>query len=218
LVNSELIKSIDTLIKYYSNDNLADTILDLQRQLINKNSNNIISIANRDSTNKDIFSAALEVKEVMGQINVIVHTLGIINILPIILDKDEIIESVSLGADNAHSEFDLITNKRIAEFKFITWRGKDSMRLKNTFSDYFELVEFDTKKDRYLYLIETSNFIKFLNGRRQFSSILSRNVTVSKKFYEKYKDKYNYVNEYYYDNINKVQIVALKDIAPNLFK
>lgn len=216
--NQSLVNSIDKLISYYSNENLTNMVLDLQKQLKNKNIKSINSIIDKEHVNGDILNAALEVKEVMGQINVIVHTLGIINALPYILEDGEIVDSVSLGADNATSEFDLITNKRIAEFKFITWRGNDSMRLKTTFADFYELAEFETNKEKYLYLIETSYFLKFLNGRRSFSSILNRNVVLSQHFTKKYKDRYNYVNEYYNDNKSKVNLVSLIEIAPSLFK
>lgn len=211
-------QSLETLIKYYSNDKLSDIVYNLQLQLKNKNSKSILSIISQDLTSKDTLNAALDVKSVMGQINVIVHTLGIINTLPYLLEDNEVIESVSLGADNASSEFDLITNKRIAEFKFITWRGNDSMRLKTTFGDYYNLVEFNTEKDKYLYLTDCSYFERFLNGRRSFSSILSKNNKIAKEFEAKYNNKYNFLNEYYDDNKFKVNLISLNDIAPDLFK
>jgi hypothetical protein len=121
-MNQSLITSLETLIKYYSNDKLSNIILDLQKQVINKDIVSVKSIVSKEYLSESTLGAALEVKEVMGQINVVVHTLGILNALPYILKDGEVIESVSLGADNASSEFDLITNMRIAEFKFITWR------------------------------------------------------------------------------------------------
>lgn len=211
-------QSLKTLIKYYSNDKLSDIVYNLQLQLKNKNSKSILPIISQDLTSKDTLNAALDVKSVMGQINVIVHTLGIINSLPYLLEDNEVVESVSLGADNASSEFDLITNKRIAEFKFITWRGNDSMRLKTTFGDYYNLVECNTEKEKYLYLTDCSYFEKFLNGRRSFSSILSKNNKIAKEFEAKYNNKYNFLNEYYDDNKFKVNLISLNDIASDLFK
>ena len=217
-MENNLAQSLETLIKYYSNDKLSDIVYNLQLQLKNKNSKSILPIISQDLTSKDTLNAALDVKSVMGQINVIVHTLGIINSLPYLLEDNEVVESVSLGADNASSEFDLITNKRIAEFKFITWRGNDSMRLKTTFGDYYNLVECNTEKEKYLYLTDCSYFEKFLNGRRSFSSILSKNNKIAKEFEAKYNNKYNFLNEYYDDNKFKVNLISLNDIAPDLFK
>lgn len=217
-METNLIKSLETLIKYYSNDKLNGVIYDLQHELKSKNISSVQQIINRDVTSTETLNAALEVKSVMGQINVVVHALGILNSLPYILDENEVIESLSLGADNASSEFDLITNKRIAEFKFITWRGNDSMRLKTTFADYYNLVEYETEKEKYLYLTECSYFEKFLNGRRSFSSILSKNNKIANEFEAKYNNKYNFINEYYKDNKFKVNLISLNEIVPDLFK
>lgn len=216
-MDQNLIKSLETLVKYYSNDNLSNIVLNLQEDLKNINAKSLTSIINNEITSLDTLNAALEVKSVMGQINVIVHVLGIINSLQYILEDDEIIESVSLGADNASSEFDLITNKRIAEFKFITWRGNDSMRLKTTFCDYYNLVEYETAKEKYLYLTDCSYFEKFLKGKRSFSNILSKNTKIAKEFEEKYKGNYNYINEYYKENFFKVKLVSLKELMPDIF-
>lgn len=217
-MENNLIKSLETLIKYYSNDKLNDVIFQMQQELQSKNISSVQQIVDKDFTSKETLNAALEVKSVMGQINVVVHALGIINSLPYILESGEVIESVSLGADNSSSEFDLITDRRIAEFKFITWRGNDSMRLKTTFADYYNLVEYKTQKAKYLYLTDCSYFEKFLNGKRSFSSILSRNNKIAKEFEVKFNNKYKFISEYYNDNKFKVNLISLNDIAPGLFK
>lgn len=216
-MEDRLITSLETLIKYYSNDKLNNVIFDLQNQLRNKDSNSIKQIVNKELVSKETLTAALDVKSVMGKIDVIVHTLGIINTLPYILSEDEVIESISLGADNSKSKFDLVTDKRIAEFKFINWTGKDSSRLKTTFKDYYKLVESKLNKEKYLYLTDVSYFLKCLNGRRSFSNILSGSTRISKEFHEKYNDKYKFINEYYNDNKLKVKLVSLNEIVPNLF-
>lgn len=53
----------------------------------------------------------------------IMHAAGIMVALPWILESGEIVESLSLGAGNTGRDHDLETNRRIAEFKFIDWRG-----------------------------------------------------------------------------------------------
>lgn len=69
-----------------------------------------------------------------------------------------------------------------------------------------------------MYLTDCSYFEKFLNGRRSFSSILSKNNKIAKEFETKYNNKYNFVNEYYKDNKFKVNLISLNDISPDLFK
>ena len=77
---------------------------------------------------KDVYSNALEAKKIFSQLNTIIHATGILLYSSRILQKGEIIESMSLGAGNTNKDFDLVTNIRIAEFKFIEWKGRDSIR------------------------------------------------------------------------------------------
>ncbi len=72
---------------------------------------------------REVLSAAAEMKRLAGQINVTIHALGVLLCLPHILEPAERVEYVSLGAGNTGRKFDLETNHRVAEFKFIRWRG-----------------------------------------------------------------------------------------------
>ena len=87
------------------------------------------------------------IKQLTGQINVMIHALGILLCLPHILGADEIIDYVSLGAGNTGRGFDLETNRRIAEFKFIHWQGgPQSIRRNALFKDFYEMAEYETDK------------------------------------------------------------------------
>src|SRR5207249_3548941 len=66
----------------------------------------------------DLLQAALQLKKVAGQVNVLVHAAGILAALPSILTDSEVVQALSLGAGNTGRLFDLETNRRIAEFKF----------------------------------------------------------------------------------------------------
>ena len=64
--------------------------------------------------------------------------------------SNEVIEELSIGAGNTNRHFDLVTNKRIAEFKFINWSGKqDTIRQNSVFKDFFELDVYETDKKKY---------------------------------------------------------------------
>ena len=52
-----------------------------------------------------------------GQINVIVHAVGILVALPKILELGELVQSLSLGAGNTGRAHDLETDRRIDEFR-----------------------------------------------------------------------------------------------------
>jgi hypothetical protein len=139
---------------------------------------------------RETLAEAAEMKRLAGQINVMIHALGILLCLPHILETGERVEYVSLGAGNTGREFDLETNLRVAEFKFIRWRGgAESIRQNSVFKDYVLLAEHPTQKRKYLYLMGTRHALKFLRGGRALSSVLSRNDKLMKFFSERFGDQ-----------------------------
>src|SRR5258707_7159961 len=96
---------------------------------------------------KAFLASALSIKKIAGQINVIIHAAGILHSLLSILEHGETVESVSLGAGNTGRKFNLETNLRVAEYKFIDWQGgPESIRQNGIFKDFFELAEYETAK------------------------------------------------------------------------
>jgi hypothetical protein len=165
----------------------------------------------------DALEAAYEIKKLAGQVNVSIHALGILACLPHILLDDERVESVSLGAGNTGRKFDLETNLRIAEFKFINWRGgAESIRQNSIFKDFFELAEEDTEKQKHLYLLGTNHAMKFFNGGRALDSVLSKNEATRLRFQELYGDQYTTVREYFESHNEKVVIEDVGHWVPQL--
>ena len=81
---------------------------------------------------------------------------------------------MSLGAGNSGRSWDLETDRQIAEFKFISWRGgPEAIRQNSLFKDFLYLAEHETDKSKHLYVLGTEVPIKFLSGRRAFTSVLS---------------------------------------------
>ncbi len=161
---------------------------------------------------REVLAAAAEMKRLAGQINVTIHALGILLCLPHVLEKGERVEYVSLGAGNTGRRFDLETNLRVAEFKFIRWRGgPEAIRQNSIFKDYFQLADHETDKRKYLYLLGTDHATTFLKGRRALNSVLSRNEKVRALFEERFGDRYRTVGEYYADHSGAVRI---EDVSP----
>lgn len=153
-------------------------------------------------------ASALAIKKVAGQINVIIHAAGILRSLSSILETGEVVESVSLGAGNTGRKFDLETNYRVAEYKFIDWKGgSESIRQNGVFKDFFELAEFETPKRKYLYVVDTNFPLRFLNGGRALSSVLSRHPTMLERLTEKYGPKVTKVSHYFDLKKNEVKIL-----------
>lgn len=160
----------------------------------------------------DLLSAAYVVKRAAGQINVLIHAVGGLLLLPQIMEPGEKIEYVSLGAGNSGRAFDLETDRRIAEFKFIHWRGgADTIRQNSLFKDFYLLAEHATPKRKELYVLDTKYPLKFLRAGRALRSVLSKNVTLWEEFQAKHGGTYATVGDYY---AARQHDVALRDAAP----
>jgi len=157
-------------------------------------------------------AGAGHLKRLLGQLNVVIHAVGILVCLPKILEPGETIESVSLGAGNTGRSFDLETDRRVAEFKFIRWQGgSETIRQNNLFKDFLLLAEHETKKGKFLYVLETHHALKFLNGGRALDSVLSKNVALYRQFQARHGGRYRTVREYYQPRRSLVQI---EDVSP----
>lgn len=216
--NENLNYAIERLLSFSSNTDLTSRISKIENDLSHQNNNFINKYLFENGLDTDILQSALVIKNSIGQINVIIHALGIVNLLKYILEDDEFIEELSIGAGNTNRHFDLVTNKRIAEFKFINWTGKqDTIRQNSVFKDFFELDIYKTDKKKYLYVLDKDVVLKFFNNNRALESVLSKNETTKRNFYNIFKNKYSTVSEYYKENNAKVDIVEIRDLDKELF-
>src|SRR6266851_1641833 len=104
-----------------------------------------VSLCTEQELNPNLLLAASKIKSVAGRINDVVHALGILVSLPKIINGNETIISMSLGAGNTGRLWDLETSKQVAEFKFIRWQGgPESIRQNGLFKDFFSLAEYET--------------------------------------------------------------------------
>jgi hypothetical protein len=156
--------------------------------------------------------SAASIKKLSGQINVIIHAAGILCSLPSILKPGEVVESVSLGAGNTGRQFDLETNFRVAEYKFIDWQGgPESTRQNGVFKDFYELAEHQTTKSKYLYVVGTSFPLKFLMGGKALTSVLSKYPKILQRITEKHGPGVVKVRDYY--DLKKSE-VKICDVSP----
>jgi hypothetical protein len=206
-----------SIIEKFADGSLTARIADLEKQYsltgIDREKSGVLS--HSLGVNQDLLTSALVMKQLAGQINVIVHTVGILLLLPHILSEGEIVESLSLGAGNTGRSFDLETNLRIAEFKFIHWRGgAEAIRQNSIFKDFYGLAEATTTKERYLYVIGDHYPLRFFGGRRSLKSVLSRDRFLSDNFYKNYADRFSIVSEYYMHHKDSVHIVDVTQFMP----
>jgi hypothetical protein len=190
----------------------------IERAYVHSSSDDTSELQNRFGLQKELFEAAARMKEASRQIDVLIHAVGILLSLPYILESDEIVEYLSLGAGSSGKVFDLETNKRVAEFKFITWRGgSESTRKKQLFKDLFYLTEYDKPKQRYLYLLEIDIPVKFLKSSKgKIVNMLNRNDAFKADFKNRHGARFEAVKDYYAYAKGRVQIVDLLPLVPDL--
>lgn len=202
------------LLQTFRGADLTGTIYQIEKSLKGVSTNGYSAALTMSGAKAEILGAASIIKQLAGQINVIIHALGILLCLPHILRPGEVIEYVSLGAGNTGRACDLETNFRISEFKFIHWQGgPESIRQNSLFKDFYEMAEHVTSKEKFLYVLGTMHGEKFFNGGRALSSVLSRNENLRKNFTEKYGDQYRTVRDYY---LPRKGHVTIQDVSPFL--
>jgi hypothetical protein len=199
------------LLQGFRGTDLTRTIYQIEKSLKGASAESYASVLTTSGAKAEVLGAAGLIKQLAGQINVVIHALGILLCLPHILRPDEIIDYVSLGAGNTGRAFDLETNLRVAEFKFIRWQGgPESIRQNSLFKDFYEMAEHNTPKEKYLYVLGTEHGEKFFNGGRALSSVL-RTATLRNKFNEKFGDQYRTVRDYY---LPRKGLVVIQDVSP----
>jgi hypothetical protein len=207
--------SIDSAIKAISEfqgDSLTESLSILEEGIVGANSEKSLNYCSKNNITDSFIDSALAIKKVAGEINVIIHASGILHALKDILKPGETVLSVSLGAGNTGRKFDLETNLQVAEFKFIDWKGgAESIRQNGIFKDFFELAEYDTDKSKNLYVVGTHYPLKFLNGGRALSSVLSKQPVIQKKILDKYGSGIKITRDYY--NLYKGSVKVI-DISP----
>lgn len=171
----------------------------------------------REGVNEEMLAGAIAVKRIAGEVNVAIHALGILLALPYVLEPGERIESVSLGAGNTGRPFDLETDRQVAEFKFIAWRGgAESIRQNGLFIDIFRLALADTDRRKVVYLTGLEHPLRFLRGGRALASVLSKSASAQERFREAYGDNYVVVSDYWRDASSRVELIDLLPLVPAL--
>lgn len=199
-------------LEAFQGESLTESLSDIETRIIGSGIEDAENFCAARGINDAFMDSAITVKRVAGQINVIIHAAGILRSLPGLLELGEKVESVSLGAGNTGRQFDLETNMRVAEYKFIDWQGgPESIRQNGIFKDFFELAEHKTHKKKYLYVVGTEYPLKFFNGGRALTSVLSRHPNILARIQEKYGNRISRVCDYYEMKKNEVTIC---DVTP----
>lgn len=212
-----LVEAVALLEALTKASGLTSWIGEIEVQLQGADGREVRSAIERDGIGRETLDAALLIKRVSGQINVLVHAIGILNALPYILEPGEVVKTLSLGAGNTGRPYDLETDRRVAEFKFTAWRGgPESIRQNQLFKDLFYLVSRPTSKRRFRYVVGKARPLHFLEHGRALTSVLSKDAATEARFREIHGDRFRTVHEYYTTVRHLVEIVDLADLVPGL--
>jgi hypothetical protein len=200
-------------IEGFKGSSLKARLSQLEELAVNISMSGSTGFCTEQGIDARLMLSARRVKAAAAQIDEVIHSVGILQSLSQILEPDEQIEYVSLGAGNTGKKFDLETNKRVAEFKFIDWQPKsNTIRENGIFKDFYGLAEHETTKKKELYVIGTHYVLKFLNGGRALNSVLSKQPKILADLNGKYGSSIKVVSNYYDLHQNKVKIRDVSEI------
>jgi hypothetical protein len=202
-------------IATFAGRNLASTIAKVEFEISGLNSQQISKWLKNAAMDDTLVSSARAIKRAAAQIDVVLHVLGIVLALPAILESGETVEALSLGAGSSKEKrFDVETDRRIAEFTFIEWRGNDNTRLQKIFKDFYRLSEFETKKLRELWVTDDTYVLKYLRSRSSIRSATHKSRDVWEDISTKYPT-IKTVSDYYRLNATKVALKVLDRDLPS---
>lgn len=215
-VTSSLLRSAEAVRALGVGRGLRDRIAGLEQGLVGRDRDEARALVAQEGITSEVLLAALVIKAMAGQIHVVVHALGILVSLPYLLDDGEKIERLSLGAGNTGRSHDLETDRRVAEFKFITWRGgAEAIRQNSLFVDVFNLVSSDTAKRRELYVLDRQTPLRFLTGNRAITSVLSKDAATRARFDQRHADDgFVTVRQYWATVRDRVALIDLREKVP----
>jgi hypothetical protein len=174
------------------------------------------AVLEREHIDDLVLRAALLVKQFAGEVNVIIHAVGILLTLPFIMERGERVLEASLGASTGGRPYDLQTTLPIAEFKFTRWRGHDAVRQREVFADFVNLAEaVDDGRRRQLFVAGALRPTYFPRAsQRKLSSVCERRPEVLGRIRQRHGDLFQTVAEYTAACGDRVEIIDLAQILP----
>jgi hypothetical protein len=176
------------------------------------------------------YLATLALKVLAGEVDVLLHAVGIAAALPHLLAEGERVISVSVDHDGGGTAGsaglgvgDLVTDRQVAEFTFIRWadRGGNGQREVKLLRDLIKLDLLDDSlaagRRRILY-VTGAPALKFLTSGQTIAKKLGRNADILGRFEGQHGDAFVSVGAYWshLQATDRVELVDLHELAPDL--
>ncbi|MFB9691300.1 hypothetical protein [Amycolatopsis plumensis] len=136
------IKSFIDLHEFFGREDLSHRVSRLEDLLEGADGETVEERVAPEGLTDNLLKGALLVRAHAGRVNDLIHAAMIVRALPKILEPGErIVRRPSLASGNDGSrQFDLETDRRVAEFKAAQWKGRDAMRKRLLVADLVGLV------------------------------------------------------------------------------
>jgi hypothetical protein len=189
-------------------------VTELERSITGVDRDAIASLLLSKRIDNDVLAAAIAIKTFAGEINVLIHAIGIMLALAQILVPGERVKAVSLGAGTGGRHHDLETDRRVAEFKFTRWRGHDAVRQRELFADFVALAESSDPRKRQLFVAGLALPEKFLRSNSSIVSVCQRRPEVLARIRIQHGDSLRTVAEYAAAHKGEVELVDVTRLLP----
>lgn len=215
---AEDLRSLEVFLGFRGDSaQLKHRIRGVEADIVGRSRDDAAASAVQWGVDDELLHGAQLAKRLSAQVDVVLHAAGIVRALPYVLHPNERVQYVSLGAGNTGRDFDLETDRRVAEFKFISWMGgPESVRQDNLLIDLFHLARADTSKRRVMYITGAQIPMRFLSrSTRNTRACLGRRSGVPQRFDEHYgPTEYTHVHEYWSAIKHEVEVIDLVETVP----
>lgn len=156
-------RAFRTLLTYLTSESFTDRISWLEGSLLNTDAATIGEVVANSGMSDELVAAAMLVRPHAGWPYDLIHATVITVALPRILEPGEqVTVKPCLAAGNDPGRmYDLVTSRRIAEFRVSIWKGADAARKKGTFANLVQLALDESGKKAQLFVAGPEP-IKFL--------------------------------------------------------
>lgn len=152
----QLVDATRLLAAFLRGRPFTETVSELEQGMVDALSEELEDSNASAKVTADLLAASGVLRREFGRLNDVIHAVGILLVLPHLLDSGErIVNRPSLAAGNDQSRpFDVETDARIAEFKFSVWKdGRDVARKKALCKDLVALAADRSGRAHCLYVL-----------------------------------------------------------------
>jgi hypothetical protein len=215
---AELATALEPVLAFLAAKPLTAGIAELEQSLEGCTRDGLDTVLRQHGFSPELLRAASIVRSRLGRINDLVHASAIAVALPHLLEPGETLRRPSLAAGNDPSRpYDVVTDRRIAEFKLARWDGADAMRKRQLIKDLVLLAADESGKKAELYVVGQRPLRFVTETTSKISWALDRTPAARARFQERFDSLDITVPAFVHGAGAHVEIIDLEQRLPALF-